>query len=216
MNTHLKALKDLPDHHGEQALNLFNACNGELFPCDTLSLAVLERSLHLLKGFSLLLSHGGYTTGVGLLRMQMDNVLRLHGVIAAADPHGTANKIAQGVPLRTLKDRTGKKMTDRRLVELLSAENPWVDRVYNLACGYIHLSDQHIRHFFLRSEKDSNGLRNISIGDEEYVDLEQKDQLIDAFAVLTRGILEIVSQWAAVRHGYGINEQLKKQFADTV
>lgn len=109
MDTHLTALVELSDTHGERGRKLFTACSAELFPCDALAFAVLERSLNLLKGFTLLLSHSGYTAVVGLLRMQLDNVIRLHAVVTSADPHGIANEIFHGVQLRTLKDRAGKK-----------------------------------------------------------------------------------------------------------
>ncbi|MGH8531893.1 MAG: hypothetical protein ACREV1_03975 [Gammaproteobacteria bacterium] len=75
METALQSLLGLSDLHGERGKELFDACAGELFPCDALGFAVLERSLNLLRGFHLLLSNGGYTPGVGLLRMQLDNVL---------------------------------------------------------------------------------------------------------------------------------------------
>lgn len=217
MKTELQSLLGLSDPHGERGKELFNACSGELFPCDALGFAVLERSLNLLKGFHLLLSNGGYTPGVGLLRMQLDNVLRFHGIVKSADPHAVANSIFHGVSLRTLKDRSGKKMTDARLVELLSSENPWVDHVYNLACSYIHLSDQHIHHFLLRSKKGDAGVRDINIGDEDaHVEHQHKVQLIKAFTVVTRGVLELIRQWSVNRHQHGTNEQLKSQFAEAI
>ena len=211
------ALADLSDPHGKRGQKLFTACNGELFPCDALAFAVLERSLNLLKGFILLLSHGGYTTGVGLLRMQLDNVLRFHGVVTSADSHGIANEIFHGTQLRTLKDRAGKKMTDARLVELLAARNPWVNHVYTLACSYIHLSDQHFQHFLLRSKKNCEGKRDFAIGDEdEHIEPEHRSQLLNAFAVVTRGVLELVDQWTTVRHTHGTNEQLKARFPSAI
>lgn len=217
MDAHLTALAELSVPHGQRGQELFNACNADLFPCDLLALSVLERSLNLLKGFQLLLLHGGYTTGVGLLRMQLDNVLRFHGVVTSADPHWIANEIIKGVPLRSLKDRTGKKMTDARLVELLAAGNPWVNRVYELSCSYIHLSDQHVQHFLLRSKKECKGKRSFAIGDEdEHVEPEHKTQLIDAFSVATRGVLKLIGQWAATRHIHGTNDKLKARFPSAV
>ncbi|MBS0328923.1 MAG: hypothetical protein JSR30_03650 [Proteobacteria bacterium] len=213
----MKTLEELTDQHVTRGQELFNACNAELFPCDALAFAVIERSLNLLKGFKLLLSNGGYTTGIGLLRMQLDNILRFHGVVKSADPHGIANEIFHGAQLRTLKDRSGKKMTDARLVELLSASNPWVDHVYTLACSYIHLSDQHLQHFLLRSKKNCEGTRDFSIGDgDEYVESESKSDLINAFSVVSRGVLGLVGQWVAIRHTHGTNEQLKVRFPSAI
>jgi hypothetical protein len=217
MNANLLSLLDLSDPHGVMGKELFNACGGELFPCDALAYAVLERSLNLLKGFHLLLSNGGYTSGFGLLRMQLDNVLRFHGVVKSADPHAVANSIIHGVSLRKLKDQSGRRMTDARLVELLSSENPWVVHVYKLACSYIHLSDQHLQHVLLHSKIDDAGVRDIIIGDEdEHIEYIHKVQLVNAFAVVTRGVLELIRQWSTIRHQHGTNEQLNSQYREAV
>lgn len=108
-------------------------------------------------------------------------------------------------------------MTDARLVELLAARNPWVNHVYTLACSYIHLSDQHFQHFLLRSKKNCEGKRDFAIGDEdEHIEPEHRSQLLNAFAVVTRGVLELVDQWTTVRHTHGTNEQLKARFPSAI
>src|SRR5688572_2220505 len=107
MDTKLADLEALSEVHGERGAAIFTACNGTLFPCDGLAYAVLDRSLNLLKGFCLLLSNGGYTCGAALLRMQLDNVLRFHGVVTTTDPHGTADNVISGTPLRKIKDKDG-------------------------------------------------------------------------------------------------------------
>jgi hypothetical protein len=43
-----------------------------------------------------------------------------------------------------LKDREGKKMTDRYLVDKMSIEHPWMQKVYETTSGYVHLSNTHI------------------------------------------------------------------------
>jgi hypothetical protein len=211
MEAELQALKLLRDQHGERGTALFQACNAELFPCDALAFSVLERSLHLLKGFHLLLENGGYTCGAALLRMQLDNVLRFNGVALSKDPHDVAKAILNGTPLDKIKDTTGQPMKDNRLIELLSPKNPWVKHVYTVASGYIHLSDQHFHHFCMRSKENETGKRDIAIGDDEdYLSDEYKLQLVKAFAIVTRGILEMVRQWTEVREQHGSNQTLKQ------
>lgn len=215
MEAELQALKSLSDPHGERSSALFQACNAELFPCDALAFSVLERSLNLLKGFRLLLENGGYTCGAGLLRMQLDSVLRFNGVALAKDPHG--DSVLTGTPLRKIKDATDQLMTDKRLVELLSQKNPWVEQVYTVASGYIHLSEQHFHHFCMRSKENDTGKRDFAIGDEEdYLSEEHKVELANAFAVVTRGVLEVVRQWTVVRDQHGSNQTLKLRFSRAV
>ena len=107
MDARFAELEALSEAHGERGGAIFAACHGTLFPCDGLAYAVLDRSLNLLKGFCLLLRNGGYTSGAALLRMQLDNVLRFHGVVTTTDPHGIASDVINGTPLNKLKDIHG-------------------------------------------------------------------------------------------------------------
>lgn len=213
----LKEVQNLRDEHGKRGTMLLIASDGLLFPCDVLAFTVLERSLNLIKGFDLLLTNRCYTTGMGLLRMQMDNVLRFNGVINVKDPNDVALQMYHGTPLRKIKDDDGQNMMDARLMELLAVGNPWVEQVYELSSGYIHLSDQHFHHFLNRSPKGPDGVRDLFIGDEdEFVPAEDKAQLIKAFAVLTRAILKLVDKWIAERHKYGSVEDLKEKYNQPV
>jgi hypothetical protein len=217
MQSELESLLALHDAHEEVGKRLFDTCNAEIYPCDALAFSILERSLNLLKGFHLLLSNGGYTPGVGLLRMQLDSILRFSGVARCTNPHETAASIINGVELRKLKDRSGSLMNDSYLVSELAIYNPWVTHVYKLSSGYIHLSDQHFYHFLLRTKWNDKGERDFGIGDsDENTSLDHKIQLVNAFSVLTRGILKVVNEWADNRCKHGTAEQLRGRFPNAV
>jgi hypothetical protein len=139
VESHLSEAEGLMERYRSTGQVLYDACAGELFPCDGLAMAVLDRSLNVLNSFVLLLRNHGYICGAALLRMQLDNVLRLNGVITSQDPHGIAAQIWSGTSLRTLKDRSGQKMTDARLVKLLAPRSPSVAQIYDQASRYVHL-----------------------------------------------------------------------------
>jgi hypothetical protein len=216
VQTALQSLADLNAEHEARGRRLYEVCNGELFPCDALAFAVLERSLNQAKGFTLLLSNGGYTTGAGVLRMQLDNLLRFHGVMTSGDPHGVANQIANGVPLRKIKDTSSRKMTDQRLLELHDAKNPDIRTIYDLSSGYIHLSIEHIRHFLLRSAIDYGQTRIFAIGDaDDHMTIDSKIKLVKAYTLITRGVLACIAVWTDAR-ALQRREDLHKRFADAV
>jgi hypothetical protein len=207
-------LETLTSRHDEQGQLLYKACNAELFPCDILAFTVLQRSLQLKKGFCLLLRGGGYICGAGILRMQLDNILRFNGVVTSGDPHGIAERIWNGERLYKIKDSDGKKLNDSRLVELLSGRNPDVTSLYELSSSYVHLSDQQIAHFYQVSKPNNEGSRDIAISDnDDHIGCESKVKLMHAFAVVTRGVLESVRQWTEVRSSHGNNETLKERFS---
>jgi hypothetical protein len=217
MQAELKTLLDLSDSHGESGKELFAACNSEIFPCDALAFAILERSLNLLRGFHLLLSNSGYTSGIGLLRMQLDSILRFRGVTNCENPHEIAASVISGTPLRKLKDRAGNRMTDSYLVSLLVPLNPAIEHIYKLSSGYIHLSDQHFYHFLSRSKLNAAGERDFCIGhDDEEISIEHKIQLVNVFSAITRGVLTIINEWSKKRHQFGTNELLLQRFPNAV
>jgi hypothetical protein len=218
MQDALQRLNELAAEHERQGRRLYEACAEEIFPCDALAFAVLERSLNLLKGFRVLLENGGYTIGAGVLRMQLDNVMRFHGVAASGDPHGVANLMANGVQLRKIKDSSGKKMEDTRLLGLLEARNPDIRKVYGLSSGYIHLSQNHINHFLLRSAKtDPDGTRIFAIGDDDsLMDLQSKLKLVEAFSAITRGVVSTIGLWVDSRPNFGSSADLRERFSHAV
>lgn len=214
MSIDLSALDDLQASHEHAGRALFASCSAELFPCDVLAYSALERSLHLIKGYRAVVGNGGYSSAVGILRMQLDNILRFHGVVLTKNPHQVASDMLRGTPLSKIKDRTGAAMRDARLVELFEKRNPWVRAIYKLASGYIHLSQEHMLHFLSRCPVKPDGTRDFSIGDEEdHIPNGHKEALQNGFIIVSRGVPLIINQWAEVRNLLGSNNQLKAHFS---
>lgn len=217
MSVDLSPLDEIHASHEVAGRHLFASCSAELFPCDVLAYSVLERSLHLIKGFRSVVSNGSYSPAVGILRMQLDNILRFNGVALAKDPHQVASDILQGTPLSKIKDRSGATMRDARLVELLERRNPWVRDVYKIASGYIHLSQEHIFHFLSRCPVKADGTRDFSIGDsEDHIPTGHLEALCKGFILVSRGVPAIVTEWADYRDQHGKNDELKLHFSKSV
>lgn len=106
------SIEGLGGHHGRCASLLAESCAGEFFPCDVLAISILNRSLELSAGFCLVARAMLYSPGVCLLRVQLDSVLRFHGVANTPEPHETANCVLNGIKLSSLKDAAGQKMSD--------------------------------------------------------------------------------------------------------
>ena len=210
----LEPIAPLIEVHASIGQELFDARQGQIFPCDALIFAVLDRSLSLINGFDLLISNGGYAPAVALVRMQLDSVLRLYGVITSGDAHSTAQKVMAGTPLRKITDKNGERMTDKHLVTKFKAHSPWVDELYDHCSGFIHLSSNHIAYFLFRGEPTADGRQAFAIGDEdEHISENAKRRLANAFNSATKGLIELVSTWPMVRDSHGTVEQLKSIYA---
>jgi hypothetical protein len=218
LEARLRAWTELETAHGQVGQTLYDTCAGDLFPCDLLAMAVLDRSLNLLSGVRLLLRNEGYICAAALLRLQLDNVLRFHGVVAATgDPHGVAQRIFAGEELGKIKAFDGERMHDTKLRGLLGAKLPGIDSVYKATSGYIHLSTEHIRHFVARSGKICGEFRLLNIAtSDEHLSLEHKLGLVHDFQVLTKGVLGFVRSWTEVRGKFGDPNTLKARFHESI
>ena len=82
-----------------------------LYKLDLLAIAVLDRSLALLRGFCDLVEGRNMIAAAPLLRCQLDNGLRFFASTLVENPHDFALKVHTGNPIHKQKDRSGKSMT---------------------------------------------------------------------------------------------------------
>lgn len=213
MEALLARLNQLDEEIVAAGKRLFGACDAALYPCDALALAVANRALSLSNGFSVLMKNCGYIAAAGIIRMQLDNVLRLHGVTTAPNPHETANLVIGGAALKDIKNSDGKKMADAVLRESISASHPWVDRVYKLSSGYIHLSEQHVLHLMQRSPLNADGHRDLTIGSEdEHLRVDQQEDLVETFLAVTGLVIDAIDRWTQTRSSVSTLDELRRRW----
>ena len=115
-----------------------------MFMADISYLGFLDRSIQLARGFISMLKNRNLTCAGALLRLLVDNCLRLHGINIAADVNAVTTAILKGESLGKLKDKNGNRMTDAYLKEQLVKYDQEIVNVYNAASGFIHFSDKAI------------------------------------------------------------------------
>jgi hypothetical protein len=209
--TELEALENLHKIKGEE---LFSACKAKIYPCDALAFSILDRSLKLCRAFRMLTSNSNYAVAMAVLRMQLDNLLRFYGVITSLDPHVVANQVIKGKELRKLKSRSGKPMKDCHLREMLvsqdSEKRKWINDLYGITSGYIHLSNHHFNHFIGQSPIGEDGKRLFSIGDDdEHIPDQHKVNQAFWFQATSDLILGRIGDWADLRGTPGIDRVSK-------
>jgi hypothetical protein len=197
VENNITQLRTMRDAHFAVALPLMG--KGYKYKLDILALAVLDRSLALLRGFCDLVETRNMIPAAPLLRCQLDNGLRFFASTLVEDPHGFAGDIAKGIPVWKMKDRQGKLMRDGYLVERLTVEVPWAKAVYDQASGYVHFSEQHIVNTI--GIPDEEGMTEIGVkGFDGSVWTEQRYiEAIEAFDASTRLVLELVEMWSQAR-----------------
>ena len=153
-------------------LRMVQAYGGALYGFDFLAGAALNRSLALSSGFRVMIRERNLICAGALVRLQLDTALRFFAGFTVSEPHDFALVVLEGERIDKMKDRHGKRMTDRHLVSQLTKEYPWVEAVYEGGSGYVHLSATHIFSTFDRKyyEEEAKHRIRISSRDQEFPD----------------------------------------------
>jgi hypothetical protein len=91
-----------------------------VYPPDLFVAAVLNRSLQFVHGFVDLVRAKNYLTATPLFRLQLDNALRLWAGTLVESFDVFTKQVPQGEQINRMTDKTGKKLTDKYLVDSLS------------------------------------------------------------------------------------------------
>jgi hypothetical protein len=169
-----------------------------LFQCDFVLLSVLNRSLDLVDGFLWSFNRWNLSTAAPIVRMQVDNLLRLV-LLSKAGPGPAVEALLSGGPLSKERDPlapSGKKntLTDQRLREHARDRFPWLDLVYEKSSGWIHFSSVHVGVTMVITEDGQFSGRFPS--DISRYPYEFLEQVLWAMRASTAGVLDIVTEFA--------------------
>ena len=190
------------------AKEMLKAYNESLYAVDLLISAAINRSLSLSKGFRTLVKEKNLICAGAILRLQIDTAIRIFAGTLIEDSNQFASAVIQGQHIRNMKDRDGKKMTDKYLVEKLSDIYSWLPSVYEKTSGYIHFSDTHIfssMHTLNKTEKTIS--IKISPFDKEEMPQELYVEAIEAFIATTKILIRFIKGWILTK---SYPEQAKK------
>lgn len=112
-----------------------------LFEDDLFFTSAISRSVDILDGLSNLLKDRNITCAGVLLRIQIDNLMRVFAAFIAKDRKDFIRKFLEGVHIRKMLDDRNNKMFDGVLIDRISEYYPDIREIYQKASGYVHLSD---------------------------------------------------------------------------
>jgi hypothetical protein len=88
-------------------------------------------------------AHGLYGHVVGVLRQELDTLIRAIFLLSVGDL-GERERLARGiVESGELRKPTGGRIQDRQMLELANRLHGWTEYVYKFGCAYLHLSHLH-------------------------------------------------------------------------
>lgn len=140
--------------------------------------SIVSRSVSLIKSFELLFNNKIYSTAISLIRLQIDNCLRLFA-ISLCNPEYLLDEVKKGNLVRKLNDRDGKKMTDTYLINKLDEIMPSFKLLYEEISGFIHFSNEHLKSNNKISQKDGDLYFQTLIGGEFELSETEKIKYLD-------------------------------------
>jgi hypothetical protein len=154
----------------------------------------MNRSLSLIDAFTLLVEHKNALAAVPLIRLQIDNIIRLYACWLVREPPVVAEALLTDQPLRKLKSRSGKPLTDKFLYDAAAEHYPWIPEVYKQTSGFVHLSGRHIFAPVVAADDATHTISLAIGGSREWTEKEILES-VNAFIEATKCLLHLCGSW---------------------
>ncbi len=167
---------------------------GAIYSTDLYLSAIINRAISFIRGFKLLATENNYISSVPIIRMQIDNCLRLYAGTLVESHNDFFLAYLDGIHIRNMKDANGNKMTDSYLIKQLDKIFPGIHNLYNNTSGYVHLSNEHA---FLQTEilKDDERKMGTRIGYYDFYAIDEKVDFAYNMFKASQFLLELVTSW---------------------
>jgi len=195
LQTRYEVIEKQKRAHFELVRKSLTADGSNIYLKDLLIVAVLKRSLDLLDGIICLTNRWNFVAAAPLLRLQLDNLLKLSYIARCKKADELIKAVLEGESFQKLKDSEGKLLFDSRLRDYARPLYPWLDRVYEETSKLIHLSDKHC---FLPIISVDNKARTtttfVGVGIPNWPGSEI-DNFLNAVSCATDALLKVVLGW---------------------
>ena len=171
---------------------------------DIYTTGLLNRAVNIIRAFCSLMRDRNFIAAAPLVRIHLDSLLRLFAPqLISFNVDEFATLVFKGTPVRKIKDKTDKRLTDAHLVESISKEDgfEWVQRVYDTGNSYVHFSDMTI--FASMQALDEPGKINFTVGQHDhFISLNDKHGAAFWMNKITEGIILLTHSWIEQKKGY--------------
>jgi hypothetical protein len=200
LSKHQRVVEEQKTSHIEIGHRLMSAGGGPLHIVDLVMMGVIKRSLDLVGGAIVLVEQWNFTAAAPILRLQLDNILKLVYLGHAPDAGLVAKEILSGKRFDKLKDRDNQRLTDARLREYAKPIYPWIDSVYEQTSKMIHFSDKHC---FMIAKAVNDETRTVEFAIEEglpdWPEVEL-DEFLHALTFSTDALLKVIEGWIQAKN----------------
>jgi hypothetical protein len=188
-HTHYSIAREVSGFQGDNLLNIFGWM-------------VLKRSISIVYGFTALIRSHNLICAAPLVRLQIDNLLRFRAAFLVDDSREFVFRVLSGTPVRNMRDRDNRRLTDDYLQQRLSLEYPWLQDLYRRTSGYIHLSDEHFLNTVRASGRGEGGIEAYIGPDDQLVSPEIYSEVVETMVIVTHALLTYLGNWSQQGESY--------------
>lgn len=173
--------------------DIMKAGNYSVHNLDFYILSVINRGISLNKAFILLIENKNSLTAISIVRLQLDNALRLNAIKIVENIDDFLNYFFEGKPINQYK--IGKQqLTDKFLVNELDKDLPQILNLYNYLCDFVHFSDKHFNATKTNS-KNKEAMFGIMIGESNILNKEETITFYENMIEMSKSIIKIAKEW---------------------
>lgn len=199
----LKAIEKLEKAFIKKAAAHFDA--GDMYLTHMFLLGATQRTLCQSRGFRRLIESKNFPSATVLLRTQIDTAMRINALPLIDDRENSmkrlmASEIQFDRLMTTIDGGKRERLTDAYLRKRLSAEHPWIDKVYTETSDFVHLSFRHLWTAVARLEDETRTVHFDISGTDAQRPQSDYFEICEAFAaVSTLAYALIQASWGPVR-----------------
>ena len=180
-----------------------------LYTYDLFCTAILNRSVNILRGFTLLMRSRNFIAAAPLVRVHLDTLLRLYAsTLVPYNIDDFARKVLRGKQISDLKDRDGNKMRDGYLAKKISELDGlnWIYDVYKAGSGHIHFSSSAMFSSTKISSEDERIITGTIGKHDEFISENEKLGAAIRMHEISTQIVALVYLWKKQKEGYEKNK----------
>jgi hypothetical protein len=141
----VEVLAAVEDEHGRLFDKAVVRDHNEVHAIDHIIATVLKRSIAHIRAFLLLMDSGNEFAAMPLIRMQLDSVLRISAFRLVNKPSALAQHMIEGNKFDKYKENDNKPdLRDKALRTPLEVKYEYINELYEMTSGYVHLSQHHL------------------------------------------------------------------------
>ena len=186
-------LEELNSFLLDTTAEIIKAGNYSFHNFDLYILSIINRTISLNKAFILLIENENSLTAISIVRLQLDNVLRLYATQIVDNLEDFLTHFFDGNPINKYKINK-EQLTDKFLATELNKKVPGALELYEYLCYFIHFSD---KHFEVTKTKSLNkkALFRIVVGDSDVLNEKEKKAFYQRITSVSNTVVKISREW---------------------